>query len=316
MKVLRHYRELGAAGRPIALTVGSFDGIHLGHRSLVDRALAEAAKMDGDAWVLTFERHPLKVLRPQKAPPLLTTTAHQVTLLGRTGVAGCVLQPFTRDFADTEPEEFLSGLCAAVTSLRTMIVGENWRFGHFAHGNTALLQRLAADRGLAALVLPAVIWNGAPISSTRIRQAIRHGRLADAAAMLGRPFSVLGRVVHGAKRGRQLGYPTANVFVVNEVRPPNGIYAAVAQVGDRRFGGAAYLGKTAEAHSPPGGVVAEIHLLDAELDLYDRDLEILFMERLRDDRRFESEADLKAQIGRDIEQVRAILDAAPRAPGV
>jgi riboflavin kinase/FMN adenylyltransferase len=189
-----------------------------------------------------------------------------------------------------------------------MVVGENWTFGRRARGNAALLRALAAQHGFDVAVMAGVEWGGLPISSTRIRQAVATGDLAAAQAMLGRPFSMYGTVVHGAKIGRALGYPTANVDPHNEVRPPPGIYACWTRVDQSTYPSAAFLAASPDPRKGPPDVV-EVHLLDVTLDLYDRDIDVCFVKKLRDDVRYDSIDELKAQIARDIQETRAVLQA-------
>ena len=309
MRTLQSLAELTDIAEPMALAAGVFDGVHVGHRAVVARALEKAATSHGQAWVLTFEPHPLKILKPEAAPALLTSTPHKLALLESLGVNGCVLLPFNHDLALVEPEAFIDDLCAAAPSLRDMVVGENWTFGHRARGNTSLLRSIAERKKLAVSVVPGLSWSGAVVSSTRIRQAVSAGNLDDAAAMLGRPFSMLGTVVHGRKVGRSLGFPTANVDPHNEVRPPSGIYAVRVVIDGSSFPGAAYVsGETSAVEQD----IVEVHIIDAQLDLYGRDIEVCFHRKLRDDQRFAGQAELRAQIARDVDQARATLRSSAR----
>ena len=309
MRTLQSLAELTDIAEPMALAAGVFDGVHVGHRAVVALALEKAGTSHGQAWVLTFEPHPLKILKPEAAPALLTSTPHKLALLESLGVNGCVLLPFNHDLALVEPEAFIDDLCAAAPSLRDMVVGENWTFGHRARGNTSLLRSIAERKKLAVSVVPGLSWSGAVVSSTRIRQAVSAGNLDDAAAMLGRPFSMLGTVVHGRKVGRSLGFPTANVDPHNEVRPPSGIYAVRVVIDGSSFPGAAYVsGETSAVEQD----IVEVHIIDAQLDLYGRDIEVCFHRKLRDDQRFAGQAELRAQIARDVDQARATLRSSAR----
>jgi riboflavin kinase / FMN adenylyltransferase len=295
---------------PVVLAAGAFDGVHRGHQAVVEEARRLAGARGAQAWALTFDPHPLRILRPSAAPALLTSPAHKLLLLEQTGLGGCVVLPFTAELADVEPEAFIARLCQAVPGLVGLVVGSNWTFGHRARGNVHLLRQLAAGAGFEAVVVEGILWRGHPISSTRIRRAVRDGHLDDAAQMLGRPFSVLGPVVHGGKLGRKLGFPTANVRPDNEVRPPAGIYAVQASVLGRWLPGAAYLAGDDSADERHRDVV-EVYLLDQPegMDLYGAQLEIRFVRKMRDERRFTHQEDLMAQIARDIEDIRAALAA-------
>lgn len=309
--MMRTESSLGALRtieRPIIFAAGAFDGIHRGHQAVLGEAISRAAASGGEAWVLTFDPHPLKVLRPASAPPLITSTPHRIQLLAQIGVHGVVLLPFTSQFSELEPDAFIRMIHEQVPAFRAIIVGENWTFGRAARGNVALLRELGARLSFDVVAVPRVVWNGAPISSTRIRRAVMEGNFAEAEAMLGRPFSIRGTVVHGAKIGRQLGYPTANVDPHNEVRPPPGVYACRTRVDNRVYPSAAFLAAKPDPRKGPPDVV-EVHLLGTTLDLYGRDIDVCFVKKLRDEWRFDSIDELKAQIARDCEQARAVLSA-------
>jgi len=310
MKTARSLVELGSPSVPLVLTIGSFDGVHRGHQQLIRRASEEAARLSGEAWVLTFTPHPLKVLAPERAPALLTSTEHKLAVLASLGPHGCLLLPFTPEFARQEPAAFFEQLHAAIPTLRTVVVGQNWRFGRGAKGTPQQFRELAANRGIEVIIQEPLMSAGAPISSTRVREAVMQGDLPAAADMLGRPFSVLGPVVHGDQLGKALGYPTANVYRANEVLPPPGIYATRVTVGDHAYHGATYLGAYPTTGATGKQSIVEVHLLDFEGDLYEQELEVFFVERLREDRRFASTVELKEQIRRDVARAREVLSRA------
>lgn len=307
MRTITRLEDLSGVRHPIVLAAGAFDGVHLGHREVIRSAQEHARGGNGtQVWVMTFDPHPLKVLRPDMAPALLTSTPHKLQLLRALQVDGCAVLPFTSHFAAIEPEDFLAGLRSAVPTLRSMVVGANWTFGHRARGDAALLKRFGPRLGFEVFIVDGVSWNGEPVSSTRIRRAVAAGQLAAAEAMLGRPFSIYGTVIHGTKLGRQLGFPTANVDPHNEVRPPAGIYAVRVEVEGAVYPGAAFLGARPDPRKGPPDLV-EVHLIDRRLDLYDREIEVFFVQRLRDEWPFDDVEKLKAQIARDIEDARAVL---------
>lgn len=308
MRTITRLEELADEATPIVFTAGAFDGVHRGHQAVFQRARERAAEIGARVWVLTFEPHPLKVLRPDRAPALLTSTPHRLQLLRGEKVEGVAMLPFTAAFAAQEPEEFIEYVSSTVPALRAFVVGSNWTFGRAARGDVHLLSELGKRLNFEVHTVPRVTWQGAPISSTRIRQAITEGRLDEAAEMLGRPFDIYGTVVHGAKIGRKLGFPTANVDPHNEVRPPPGIYAAVVRVDDVEYVAAAFLTAHPDLRKGPEDVI-EVHLLDASLDLYDQDLNLRFVRKLRDEQKFESAEAAKAQIARDVAEVRALRTA-------
>ena len=308
MRTLTRLEELAGETRPVVFAAGAFDGVHRGHQAVLARARELAIAVGGQAWVLTFDPHPLKVLRPDRAPALLTSTPHRLQLLRAQGVDGVALLPFSEEFSAQEPEAFIELVRTAVPSLNAFVVGANWTFGRRARGTVDLLRTLGAERRFRVEVMPGVEWGGRLVSSTRIRQAVAAGDLDSASAMLGRPFSIYGTVVHGTKLGRTLGYPTANVDPHNEVRPPPGIYACRTLVEDRAYASAAFLTAHPDPRKGPPDVV-EVHLLDASLDLYDHDIDVQFVRKLRDEWTFDSLDALKAQIARDLEDTRRALGA-------
>lgn len=313
IKTLCSLNGLQHARRPILLAAGFFDGVHRGHQRVIRRALAGARQGRGTAWVLTFEPHPRKVLAPDSAPALLTSMPHKLRRLAELGVTGCVVSPFTLATARQEPEDFIAALKQAAPALARLYIGRNWKFGRKGRGNAALLKTLAAKHNFRVVAIPPVRWRGRPISSTRIRRAVAAGRLAEAAHMLGRPFSVLGTVIPGRHIGRTLGIPTANLDSHNEVHPPEGVYAAMAIIGSRRLPGVVNLGRNPTF--PRRGRQAptlELHLFDMRCNLYGKTIEVFFLKRLRAERKFATPGALRLQILRDIAAARR-WTARPRA---
>ncbi len=308
MKVVRSMAALRHTRRPICLAAGFFDGVHRGHQEVLRRTIAEARSLEGEAWAMTFHTHPLKILCPEAAPLLLTSTPHKVELMSRVGMDGCLLIPFTRRLAALEPEAFLARLERSTPTLQHILVGEDWRFGHLGRGDTAMLAAWAARRGIRLTQVPPVRHAGVTVSSTRIRKAIAEGRLPLAQQLLGRPFSILGTVVRGRRIGRELGYPTANLDPHNEVRPPVGIYAVQALIQGRAHEGIVNFGvhPTVDRASAP---LLELHVLDARLCLYGRRIEVFFITFLRPERRFRTLAALVRQIRRDVAAARRALHA-------
>jgi riboflavin kinase / FMN adenylyltransferase len=295
--------------KPVVLAAGFFDGVHRGHRRVLGDTLAAARAQGGEAWVLTFDRHPLRVLNPAAAPPLLTALPHKLRLLADLGLDACLALRFTRRLAAQEPERFARTLRTHVPSLVEVVVGRNWRFGRGGRGDPALLRALGQREGFRVRVAPPVCRGGRPISSTRVREAVTAGALDDAAALLGRPFSLRGTVVTGDRRGRRLGYPTANLDTHNEALPPQGVYAVHAVPAGASVGldGVLNLGvrPTFAAAGPPRSVM-ELHLFGTRRVLYGRDIEVFFA-RLRAERAFACAAELGAQIARDIARARGVL---------
>ncbi len=307
MKIIHSLEEFHEKETPVVLAAGSFDGLHIGHSAVIGKAKEHAESIGGEAWVFTFDPHPAKVLMPDRAPPLIFTTDQQSLYLQQLGVDGCILQPFTTDFMKQEPLDFFENLCTCIPLLAGISVGEDWTFGRNRAGNAELLTKLCSERDLWFSTLPEVKWNGERVSSTRIREAVKLGRLKEAAAMLGRPVSTIGKVEHGEKIGRKLGYPTANIDPENEMLPPRGIYAAKLRVGHSSHNAAAYIGHRGTFHENEPQVL-EVHLIDeTDIDLYGQHVEVSYIEYIRGDEVFENAAALKKQIETDIADIRRIL---------
>jgi riboflavin kinase / FMN adenylyltransferase len=302
MDVYRTLDEAAAANRPMVFAVGAFDGIHLGHQAVIAAARKLAADGGAQAWAMTFDPHPQKVLRPDEAPELILAPTQKLAVLGELGLDATLLVPFTPALAGIAAEDFVSLVRRKLPGLRGIAAGENWRFGRGAFGDARLLQSLGRALGFAVVTVPRVSFAGEPVSSSRIRAAVAGGRVEDAAAMLGRPFRLTGSVVPGRKVGHQLGFPTANLRAENELRPGAGIYAARATADGRTYPAAAYRGR-----GGAGGDVVEVHLLDFDGDLYGKTLDVDLVAHLREDRRFVSMDDLKAQIAKDVAAIRARL---------
>jgi len=292
MKVLHSLAELATLNRPLNVAIGVFDGVHLGHQRVIAAASA----------VLTFDPHPMRILHPDKAPPLLTSTPHKLALIKQLGVDIALVLPFTREFAITPPETFLEKLAAH--RVRQICVGARFHFGHNRAGNAALMERHAARLGYTVTEIPVVhTADGEMISSSAIRQHVLHARLDRAAAMLGRPFSLYGTVEPGDHRGASIGFPTANLNLHNEVLPPDGVYAA--RVGQRLAVVNVGLRPTFQ-HATPGRLI-EVHILDFTGDLYGQDIEVALIQKLRGEQKFSSIESLQTQIRADITQARRVL---------
>jgi len=283
-----------------------FDGVHLGHRAVVDAAVAGARESGGVAGVVTFEPHPIQVLAPGKAPRrILASLEHKERLLEALGVSVVVVLPFTAEFARREAREFAEELFGCAPDLRQVTVGEDWKFGHDRGGSAVFLREWGKDAGVQVDAVAPVMMEGERISSTRIRQAIRDGNLAAAAAMLGREFSVYGVVAHGRQLGAKIGTPTANIEVGDEQLPPDGVYVVQAEVGGVLRKGVGNLGMR-----PTVGAerrLLEVHLFDFAGDLYGQEMEVWFGAYLRGEEKFESVEALKVQIGKDLARARGMF---------
>jgi riboflavin kinase / FMN adenylyltransferase len=304
----------GDAGRtPRAVTVGVFDGVHLGHRALLEHLRAAAEPYGLVPTVLTFEPHPLAIVALDKAPARLITSACRLRLLGEAGAAAVAALRFDSRIAALTPDEFVRDILVAELDARVAVVSPAFRFGAGARGNVAALRRIGAAHGIEVVEVPSVVRDGRRVSSTRIRTALRGGKVARAAELLGRPHLVGGIVERGLARGRTLGFPTANLGAIEVLLPAEGIYAAWARWDGGVRPAAVHVGRRLTFE---GASTVEAHLLDFDGELYDRPLALGFVERLRDDVRFAGPAELAAQIARDVAGVRRILGGAAPHPAV
>jgi riboflavin kinase/FMN adenylyltransferase len=297
--------DLPALGVPLHLALGVFDGVHTGHQAVIARAVEAAAREGGLAGVLTFDPHPIRVIAPGKAPTaLLETLTHKARVMEGLGVRLFIPLHFDNEFARMEASEFIEKLTAA--PVQTIAVGEDWRFGHNRSGDVNFLQQEAVRRGFNLEAVAPVMHDGERVSSTRIRQAIRDGNLRAAAQMLGRPYSVTGKVIEGEKLGRTIGFPTANLATGEAQLPPDGVWAVRVLLPDGRdLAGVANLGLRptvgGDSHS------LEVHLLDFSGDLYAQELEIHFQKHLRPEIKFPSIDALRTQIQQDADEARKVL---------
>jgi len=310
MQVLHSIAGLSAVPGPVCLAIGVFDGVHLGHQSVIRRAVEDAARLGGSAVVVTFDPHPIRVLRPEQAPRLLTSTGHKRLLIERLGVRNLLVIPFERTFAALPPEAFVRELHAAARPLREICVGYTWSFGRGRTGNLELLRLMGDQLGFDEIGLPAVEQDGEIVSSTRIRACVEAGDLDHAGRMLGRQFSIFGTVTHGARLGHTLGFPTANLRAHNEQFPPDGVYAveAVLEGETARRGGVVNIGVRPTLRHSSGERLLELHLFDFEGDLYERHVEVFFHRFLRAEQKFAGLDALREQIAKDAGAARAALE--------
>jgi riboflavin kinase/FMN adenylyltransferase len=309
MEILRSIAELESLRGPLFLAIGVFDGVHLGHQAVISAATSHARAADGTPVVMTFDPHPLKVLRPQHAPHLLTATQHKIALIRDLGVEHLLVINFDRKFAATSPEEFVEELVMHSRPLREICVGHEWSFGKDRRGNLDLLKRLGVQFDFSVVGVPPVLANGEVVSSTAIRQAVEKGDLAKAAEMLGREYTILGTVTHGDNLGKKIGFPTANLSAHSEQFPPNGVYFADARVNGILYYGVINLGYRPTVSSGKSERVLEIHMLDFDRDIYGEDVEVRFMRHLRPERKFESLESLAQQIELDVRRARELCAA-------
>lgn len=309
MNVVAGIEAFSASTRPVSLALGTFDGLHKGHRAVIEalRRLSEAN--EGEAVVTTFDPHPLTVVAPPAEAFLLTTLEERIGLLKATGIDTLVVVRFDQRLRMLAAQAWLERIEQHLHP-RRMVISSTHAFGHNREGDPAMLHLWAAPRGVDVAVVSAVIDDGTVVSSTAIRARLRDGDVRTAARWLGRWYTVRGTVVAGAGRGRELGVPTANLGVVPEkLVPAHGVYAAYATVDQATYPAAVNIGvrPTFGGDSP----AVEAHLIDVELELYGRTLELAFVERLRPERRFPDASALRAQLTGDVASARQILAERP-----
>jgi len=310
LEVVAGSRAIGRRPRRPVLTVGNFDGLHRGHRSIMETITSRAVVLGGESVVYTFEPHPRKVLHPDRAPRLLTTLEQKLELLEAMGVDLAVVEPFTPAFARMAPDRFVRECLHEPLRPLEVYVGYDFHFGRDREGSMRELTQLGPRLGFAVTIIPEVTVRGRDVNSTRIRELLGAGSVEEAAELLGRPYTVRGSVVEGDRRGRTLGFPTLNLHPESEVLPASGVYSGrVRFLDDGDPGhGSVYAAVTnvgrRPTFKPDDPVLAEAHLLDFDADAYGRRVEIAFETRLRDERRFESVDALRAQIQDDRETAR------------
>ncbi len=312
MKVIRGITNLIPPRRPSCLTIGMFDGVHLGHQAIIKRLVEQAARCHLASVVITFERHPRLALGKGSIPPLLTSTPHKLHLLRELGVTTCLLVELNEKLSSMPPTRFVAEILCQKLRAKRLVVGPRLRFGKGRRGTPDLLQRLGKKLGFGVEVVEEVLVDELPVSSTLVREKVLRGDLASAEALLGRRFSVLGRVVRGESIGRKLGYRTANLESLNEALPPPGVYAVEVVLNHETYRGALNLGWKPTFHSGhKAPLVPEVHILDFNRALYRKELEIVFHLRIRDEQRFAAAEHLAEQIVLDIEAVRGYFHGRP-----
>jgi riboflavin kinase/FMN adenylyltransferase len=300
MQVIRASSELKPAGRKVCLAIGFFDGVHLGHQQIIRQTLADARQREALALVITFDRHPNTVVAPSRVPPLIYSLPQKLRTIASLGADRLLLIPFDKALSEQTGEAFVRTQVRDLGQVQTLCVGANFLFGHKRAGDVALLKRLGAELKFIVHGLAAVSLDGKAVSSTRIREAIRLGHLDAASQMLGRTWSLAGTVGRGDGLGQKLGFPTANLDVAGLVLPPNGVYAVHAEVDGRRYRSVLNIGLRPTLERPEPQLRVEAHLIDFTGDLYGRELEVAFLEKLRAERKFASLGELRVQIAQDI----------------
>ena len=309
MQLIHDPTELKPAGRKVCVAVGVFDGVHLGHQQVIRQTLADAGQHEALAVAVTFDRHPNSIVAPDRVPPLIYSLPQKLRAVGGLGINVTWLIRFDQAFSRRPGAEFIRTLARDFGALHSVCVGADFHFGHKRSGNVAMLRELGKEIGFVVHGLSAVALDGQIISSTRIRNAIRAGQMDITSQMLGRNYSICGQVKKGAQLGREIGFPTANIEVAGLVLPPNGVYAIRALARGKTHRAVVNIGFRPTLQNPAPKLHVEAHLLDFNEDLYGQELEISFVNRLRDEQKFSSLDALRRQIERDIAAARHLFGA-------
>lgn len=288
------------------LALGNFDGVHRGHRKILERVCRVATERGGTPVVMTFDPHPPRVVRPDKAPPLIMTKAQKLEAIDATGVQGAAIVRFTADLSHWDPDMFVERVLVDWLRVADVWVGANFLFGHERAGNFSLLRTLGTRYGFRAEKIDPIRYKDFVVSSTRVRRLLGEGRVDEAGALLGHQYYLDGTIVQGAKRGQGLGFPTANLMTANELLPPHGVYATTTTLGGIVRASVTNVGRRPTVDAS-GHVSVETHIFDLNEDLYGQALRIGFVQRLRDERRFDSVDQLRAHIAADCDRARMLF---------
>lgn len=308
MEIITDLGKISTPFKNAVVTIGNFDGIHIGHQALFRQVIEKARDIGGTSVVMTFEPHPIRVLNCNKHFPLITLYEQKVELIGAAEIDTLVCVPFTREFAAIPARTFVKDILCDLIGMTSVVVGEDYSFGKKREGDISLLKEMGRTHGFEVIVSGWIEVGARRISSTEIRNLVRDGQLEEARELLGRHYQVRGTVVRGRDRGgRLLGYPTANLKLSDELCPKGGVYAVTVEYQGTTYDGAANIG-----YSPTfdnGEFSVEVHILDFHEDIYDRPIRVNFIQRLRGERKFAGPEALAAQIKLDIETARKLLSS-------
>jgi riboflavin kinase/FMN adenylyltransferase len=306
------YRTLKAITAPLqnpVVTIGNFDGVHLGHREMFRRLKESAVEIGGVSVVVTFDPHPLRVVASGKSVALINTLEEKVKLIAASGLDYLLIIPFGQTFSNITAAEFVEQILVGTIGVKRLLIGYDYAFGKGREGNVELLRQLGEKFSFRVDVLAPISIDGTIYSSSLIRTMIRGGDVSEVVRYLGRHFSLGGRVVHGLHRGKGLGFPTANIVTDKELIPADGVYAVKVRIGEELYDGACNIGNNPTFAD--GQQSIEAFIFDFDGELYGQDIRLYFIERLRDERRFSSPQELVAAISADVQRCRAILASTP-----
>jgi riboflavin kinase/FMN adenylyltransferase len=311
MKIYNQLEQITQPFKAAVITIGNFDGVHIGHQALFHEVIEKADAIDGTSIAMTFEPHPIRVLKNNNHPPLITLYEQKAELIERSGIDVLICIPFTQEFASLSAEAFIKDLLVGKIGMQVIIVGKDYTFGKNREGNLTVLKAYASQMGYEVIVadwIKAALNLSDRISSTKIRELVMAGEVEPARKMLGRHYQIRGLVVKGRDRGgKLLGIPTANINLQDELCPKTGIYAVTVDYHNRVYKGVANIG-----YSPTfddNEFTVEVHLLDFSTNIYKEKIRVNFIQRIRDEKKFANISELTAQINQDIKTARKILAA-------
>ncbi len=287
------------------LTLGNFDGVHLGHQKIFNAVKEEARKIDGEAIIFTFDPHPLQVLAPQRCPPFITPFKKKLMLVEMLGIDVIIVAIFDLGIANITPEAFVKQILVDKIGPKKILVGYNYYFGKDRKGNVDMLIRLGRQFDFEVKVIEALKVNDTSVSSSKIRELIQDGQMGQAAQLLGRNYRLMGKVIWASGRGKDLGFPTANLEILNGLYPKTGVYAVEVITGNKTYLGVADVGYNPTFGKNPLSV--EVHILDFSRDIYGEEIQLVFYERIRDEKAFKSPDSLIRQMRNDVDVARKIL---------
>ena len=306
MPIINDLKKIVKPLKNAVLSIGNFDGVHKGHLVLFDKVKERAKAINGQSVVMTFEPHPIKVIKPGNGPPLITQTEQKLRLISEAGIDVVLCIPFTREFASISAEDFVRNILLRTIGIKELVVGYDYSFGSERQGDINLLRKMGDELGFKVHMVEPIYLDNILVSSTSIRNFVKQGDISEAKHLLGRDYQVAGKVVRGADRGKKLlGTPTANLKPFDELIPKNGVYAVTVEAEDKSHFGVCNIG-----HNPTFGENArsiEPHIFDFDGDLIGKTIKINFIKRLRDEKKYKSPEELSHQIVKDIQQTKDLF---------
>jgi len=307
MKVIYGIGNVKRILKNTVLAIGVFDGLHLGHQKLIKTAVARANILNGKGYVMTFFPHPIRILRPEIYMPYIVSLPYRIKLIAGLGVTGCIVSRFTKRFAQLSPQRFIENYLMRYIRPVEVFVGDDFRFGQNRTGSVELFEQIGKKFGFKVHVVSQIKSGVGKISSTRIRELIASGRLKHAGALLGRNVSIMGIVVRGENRGKELGFPTANILPDGEILPPLGVYAVNVIIDDRSYYGMANVGCRPSFNMSDCPVNVEVHVFHFHREIYGKEIIIEFIRRIRDEKIFNTKEKLIVQLQKDEVNAKEIL---------